>query len=547
MEKIDGLRLKEALISGANHLINHKEEVNALNVFPVPDGDTGTNMSLTIRSAVKQMEQEKNITVGAIAKAAARGSLMGARGNSGVILSQLLRGFSDGIGDREELTLPMLALAMKKASETTYNAVMKPTEGTILTVGRETADYGLRIYRKKNSVRDFFEDVLREAKRSLENTPNLLPVLKEAKVVDAGGMGLVFLLEGALYSIMGRPVQAEEALPDKKPVTQKRETISTDNIKFGYCTEFMIHSEEEDLEPLKAKLLPLGDSQLVVGGGGIIKVHLHTNHPGKALEFALEMGALQDIKIDNMRFQHEEVLLKDELLAMRKEEQEKKEPVERKEYAFLAVSMGRGMDEVLKSLNVDYVVPGGQTMNPSTEDILKGINEIPSNRIFVLPNNGNIILAAQQAKELSDKEVYVVPTKDVPQGVAALLAFMETATPDENLKRMEEAIGEVVTGQVTYAVRATEMNGKTISVDDIIGLSGKEILSCGDDVNEVTYELVEKLFHDEVSIITLYYGEDQPREKAEELKGRLEERFEDSDVEIIYGGQPLYYYILSLE
>lgn len=544
MNKLDGHMLKKALISGANHLINNKEEVNDLNVFPVPDGDTGTNMSMTIQSAVRQMEEEKKTGAGAVAMAASRGSLMGARGNSGVILSQLLRGFSDGIGNREEITVPVAALAFKKASETTYNAVMKPTEGTVLTVAREAADFGLRAQKKYKEPVPFFEAVLEEAKKSLNRTPELLPVLKEAGVVDAGGRGLVLILEGALEALRGNDILCAEAKEAVKPVARKREAISTDEIIYGYCTEFMINTENEDLESLKKKLLPLGDSQLVVGGSGVIKVHLHTNHPGKALEYALELGELQDIKIDNMRYQHEEVLLKDELSAMRQEEEEEEE---KREFSFVAVSMGNGMNDLFKSLLVDYVVEGGQTMNPSTEDIYEGIKKVKGDKVFILPNNGNIILAAEQARDLSDKEVYVIPTKNVPQGVAALLAFNELNSAEENAENMTSAFEDVITGQVTYAVRDTSLNGKKIHKDDIIGLSGKEILSCGSSVNDVCFELARELYHDEVSVITLYYGEDTEEEDALALQERLEAEYEDADVEVIYGGQPLYYYIISLE
>ncbi|MDO5714252.1 MAG: DAK2 domain-containing protein [Tissierellia bacterium] len=541
--KLNGLALKKALISGANHLLNNKEEVNDLNVFPVPDGDTGTNMSMTIQSAIRQVEEEKDITAGSIAKAASRGSLMGARGNSGVILSQLLRGFSDGIGDRDEITVPIAALAFKKASETTYNAVMKPTEGTILTVAREAADFGLRAQKKYKDVVSFFEHVLEEANRSLENTPNLLPVLAEAGVVDAGGKGLVLLLEGALESLRGNDILCLQDGQEPVKVIKKRETISTDEIIFGYCTEFMIQSDG-DIDSLKKKLLPLGDSQLVVGGSGVIKVHLHTNHPGKALEYALELGELKDIKIDNMRFQHEEILLKDELLNLKKKNES--EELER-ENSFVAVSMGKGIEDLFKSLFVDHVVEGGQTMNPSTQDIYEGIEMVKGNRVFILPNNGNIILAAEQACELSDKEVYVIPTKNIPQGVAALLAFNELNSPEENVKNMTAAIQDVVTGQVTYAVRDTEMNGQKICKDDCIGLSGKKILATGNSYNQVCIDLIEDLYHDEVSIITLYYGEQTKIEEVNALQEALEEKYDDLDIEIIYGGDPLYYYIVSLE
>lgn len=547
---LDGTLLKKALIGGVNYLIQNKDEVNALNVFPVPDGDTGTNMSLTAKSSMKLInEVENEQSLQAIAKAAARGSLMGARGNSGVILSQLLRGFSEGLSGLEEADIAQLAQAFKKASETTYNAVMKPTEGTILTVGRETADFAIRNFKKYADILEFFEVIIDEANKSLARTPEKLKVLKEAGVVDAGGKGLVLILEGAYKALSGEEIieAQEDELLKKKAQKEIDFGKGDESIKFGYCTEFIIHTDYEDIEAFKEKLSPLGDCLLVVGGEGtgLIKVHVHTNHPGKALEYALELGALQDIKIDNMRFQHKEVLFKASEVEAAKEET--KEVKLDKDYSFIVVSMGEGMSEVFNSLGVDYIVEGGQTMNPSTEDLLKGVDKVSGKTVFIVPNNGNIILAAEQAEKLSERNIIVIPTKSVPEGVAAILAFNEEATPEDNKKHMISASQDVISAQVTYAVRDTEMNGKKITKGDIIGLSGKEIVSCSKNLEEATIELIDSLMNEDVSMVTLYVGKDTVKEDSEKLLEKLEEKYGDLDIDLVYGGQPIYYYVISLE
>lgn len=547
---IDGKLLREIFVGAVNHLISKKEEINALNVFPVPDGDTGTNMSLTGKSALKQIEGLKgNLTTGDVAKAAARGALMGARGNSGVILSQFLRGFSESLEGSESTNISQMAQAFKKASETTYKAVMKPVEGTILTVGRETADYALKIYKKFNIFEDFLLETIKYANISLDKTPEKLPTLKEAGVVDAGGKGLVTLLEGALLVLKGEEILNlldDDVLKQKK---QKDINFGEADLSFeyGYCTEFVIQTDSEEVEEFRSKLAPLGDCLLVVGGGGsgIIKVHVHTNHPGKVLEYACELGLLQDIKIDNMRFQHREILFKEEEVQRAKEkEEEKRAP---KENGFVVVSMGEGISELFKSLGCDYVVNGGQTMNPSTEDLLKGANEVNANNIFILPNNSNIILAAETARELSEKNIFVIPSKSVPGGVAAMLAFNDSKDGRENEREMTEALKTVVDAQVTYAVRDTVIGEKEVKKGDFIGLSHKNLLAAGTDLEGVVFELIENLMDDEKTLLTLYYGEDVKKEDAENISSQLEEKYPDMDIELIKGDQPIYYYLISLD
>ncbi|WP_072469175.1 DAK2 domain-containing protein [Urinicoccus massiliensis] len=547
--RIEKNKFIEVLQSSVNNLLNHKEEVNALNVFPVPDGDTGTNMSLTIKSALEEVKRSEETDLGKLAKAAARGSLMGARGNSGVILSQYFRGLAEGLANLKDFTPAEVAHVLTQASKTTYNAVMKPTEGTILTVGRETAEFANRFSKKEPvDILLFLAEVLEAGKKSLANTPNLLPVLKEAKVVDAGGQGLIHILEGAYLALKGQGVQSltgEETkdLPSQKAAS--REKISTDDIQFGYCTEFMIQTDSNDIDGFRNKLKPLGDCLLVVGGEGLIKTHIHTNHPGKALEYAVELGQLKDIKIDNMRFQHEEVLLKDELEEMRRQEAES--PQEDKDYGFVAVSMGEGLSEIFKEIQVDQVIFGGQTMNPSTQDFVKAIQAIPARTIYLLPNNSNIIMAAQQAAEISEKDVRVIPSKTVPQGIAAMLAFNEESDPHEVEEAMTQAIQEIRSGSVTYAVRDTTIKNQEIKKGNFIGLHEKEITSFGDDLEETTIQLIRDMTFDDAYMVTIYYGQDVDAQAAEDLKVKLEEEFEDLDVDIIPGGQPLYYYLISIE
>ena len=547
---IDGYRLKVILESAAIKLEANKDEVNSLNVFPVPDGDTGTNMLLTMKSALKQGLEVEDNSAYKVAQAASQGSLMGARGNSGVILSQLFRGFASGLEEKLEIDIPTFAQGLKKAADTAYKAVMKPTEGTILTVARECGEKAMSICNHSDDMVSFLEEILEHGNEVLSRTPEMLPVLKQAGVVDAGGKGLLYLIEGALEAISDekRSLVAPERsqVMEVETKAKKREHIDTDDIEFGYCTEFMINTTYGDVEEFREQISANGDSLLVVGGEGLIKVHIHTNNPGDVLEKALKLGELSDIKIDNMRYQHEEVLLKDELSRMNEVEQTEHHN-EVKRYSVIAISMGEGIDELFKDMNVDIIVSGGQTMNPSTEDILSAVNSTKGEHVIILPNNSNIILAAEQTKHLSDRSISVVPTKSIPQGIAALLVLDEDADLESNIENMTVAIDEVKTGQVTFAVRDTEFNGTAIKKDDIIGLSDKDILAAGNGINMVSLQLVEKLVDEDSSIITIMYGSDTTHEQANELAEALEDKFGDLDIEVVFGGQPLYYYLFAIE
>ncbi|WP_409227439.1 DAK2 domain-containing protein [Gudongella sp. SC589] len=547
---IDGYKLKVILESAAIKLETNKDEVNSLNVFPVPDGDTGTNMLLTMKSALKQGLDVGENNAYKVAQAASQGSLMGARGNSGVILSQLFRGFASGLDEKEEIDIPTFAQGLKKAADTAYKAVMKPTEGTILTVARECGEKAMSICKNSDDMVSFLEEVLEHGNEILRKTPEMLPVLKQAGVVDAGGKGLLYLIEGALEAISDekRSLVASEnsQVMEVEVKARKREHIDTDDIEFGYCTEFMINTSYGDVEEFREQISSNGDSLLVVGGEGLIKVHIHTNNPGDVLEKALKLGELSDIKIDNMRYQHEEVLLKDELSRIN-ETSHKAVDQEVKKYSIIAISMGEGIDELFRDMNVDTIVSGGQTMNPSTEDILSAVESTNGEHVIILPNNSNIILAAEQTKHLSDRSISVVPTKSIPQGIAALLVLDEDAEIESNIENMITAIEEVKTGQVTFAVRDTDFNGTSIKKNDIIGLSDKDILAAGSDINKVSQQLVEKLVDEDSSIITILYGSDTTQEQAKELAEMLEEKFSDLDIEVVFGGQPLYYYLFAIE
>lgn len=537
VEYIDQQLLKQMLIAGAQSLETNKKIVNALNVFPVPDGDTGTNMSLTMQSAVKDLKANKGNSLEEVASLAANGSLMGARGNSGVILSQLLRGFAKGVKGKEKLNTVDLANALKLASDTAYKAVMKPIEGTILTVARESAEKALLIAKKEKDIIPFLEKVILQAEETLQRTPEMLKVLKEAGVVDSGGKGLIYIYLGALGSLTGNVPTTEDI--EIMQQTVEHEEYLNEDLEFGYCTEFIINGPNGSVEEFQDIIKQYGDSMLVVGNENVVKVHIHTNHPGEVLEKGLKLGYLSDIKIDNMRLQHRN-----------KNFQELSEiPVKpsKKKYGFITVTMGEGLTKIFKDFDIDYVIKGGQTMNPSTEDFVKAINEIEAETIFILPNNGNVIMAASQAKEISSKDIRVIPTKTIPQGITALMAFNLDKSPEENETEMLDAIKNVKTGQVTYAVRDTSYDNVAIHIGDILGIAEGKIQAVGMEILDVSKELLEKMVTDEDEIITIFYGEEVKEEDANMLLEDLESMYPECDIELYYGGQPLYYYIFSVE
>ena len=556
---IDALALKKAFIAGANNLDNKKDYINELNVFPVPDGDTGTNMTMTIMSAKREVESCKE-TMSDIAKAMSTGSLRGARGNSGVILSQLLRGFSKKIGDKTEIGVIEIADAFQKAVETAYKAVMKPKEGTILTVARGIATKARECAGTDITLEEFCETIIKHGDEVLASTPELLPVLKEAGVVDSGGQGLMEVLKGAVDCILGRVVIA-----DTKPSgagvsgvdnSKYSEDLSAD-IKFGYCTEFIINLEKtygiKEEEDLKQFLESIGDSIVCVSDDEIVKIHVHTNHPGQAFEKGLTLGYLSNMKVDNMRLEHHEKVIKQaereeaaRQEAARQAEKEKQQP--KKQYGFIAVSMGDGLKEFFTELGVDYVIEGGLTMNPSTEDMLNAIEKVHAENIFIFPNNKNVVLAANQAAGLcEDKNIIVLATANAPQGISAMIAFDSTMTLEDNKNNMLEAVSNVKSGQVTYAVRDTSIDGKAIHEGDIMGIGDKGLVSVGNDISDVTFDLIKDAVDEDSELISIYYGADVKKEDAEAFAARVEESFPDCDVQNYYGGQPIYYYIVSVE
>ena len=540
IQYIEGKMLRDMFVSGANNLQNHKELVDKLNVFPVPDGDTGTNMSLTISYAMKELAKVENDSITEIGKSLSKGSLMGARGNSGVILSQIIRGFSKSIEGNEQISPEDLAKAFKNGSDTAYKAVIKPIEGTILTVVRESGEYAIKAAKKEKDLLKFLEMVIDEANKSLERTPELLKNLKEVGGVDSGGKGLVLIYEGMYEALKGNPIKAKD-LNDSNvsEVKQAGTSINTEDIKFCYCTEFILESNSISDTEIRDIMLKYGDSLAVVGDEGIIKVHVHTNDPGLVLQDALKHGQLVTIKIENMKLQHENILVGDT--------DEIAQSVEEKEYGFIATSMGEGLAKIFKDFGVDYIIEGGQTMNPSTEDFMKAIDSINAKNIFIFPNNSNIIMAANQAKELSDKNIIVIPTKNTPQGFTALVNFNADASVEENEQALMESLTMVKSGQVTFAVRDTVMNDVEVKEGNIIGIAESKLMDAGDSVDEITTSLVEKLVDEDSAIITLFYGEDVTEEDANNLRDELEEKFEDLDIELYYGGQPLYYYLISVE
>ena len=537
---IDGKKFRDMFVSGANNLQNNKDLVDKLNVFPVPDGDTGTNMSLTISYAIKELAKVQNDNVTDIGKALSKGSLMGARGNSGVILSQIIRGIAKSVEGKENLNVVDLANAFKNGSDTAYKAVIKPIEGTILTVVRESGEYAENIAQEDMDMIEFLELVVEKANESLNKTPELLKALKEAGVVDSGGKGLVLIYEGMLSSLKGNNIELVEGGISSDTNVSVEQNISTEDIKYQYCTEFILETNKVDDLTVRERFMKYGDSLAVVGDEGVIKVHVHTNDPGLAIQEALSYGQLLTIKVENMKLQHENKVLKE---AAQTEEVH----VEEKEYGFIATSMGDGLAQIFRDFGVDHIIEVGQTMNPSTEDFMKAIEKLNAKNIIILPNNSNIIMAANQAKELSDKNIVVIPTKNVPQAFAALVTFDGDADIAENEANMMEALSTVKSGQVTYAVRDTVINDVEVKEGNIIGIAEGKLLSAGDKVDEITTDLIEKLVDEDSAIITLFYVEDTSKEDAQALRDALEENFEDVDVELHYGGQPLYYYLISVE
>ena len=562
---IDAPMLAKMFLAGAKNLEAKKEWINELNVFPVPDGDTGTNMTMTIMSAAAEVSSlGADLTMASLAKAVSSGSLRGARGNSGVILSQLFRGFTKGIGKYDTLDVVILSDALQKAVETAYKAVMKPKEGTILTVAKGAADKALELIGETDELDVFIDEVIKHADYVLSQTPEMLPVLKQAGVVDSGGQGLITILKGAYDALMGKEIDyAIESVGSGSGVVKISQQTEQD-IKFGYCTEFIIVlnqplEEKQELD-FKAFLESIGDSIVVVADDEVTKVHVHTNDPGLAIQRALTYGSLSKIKIDNMREEHQEKLIKvaEKAAAKQKEEDAKrrmerdamvqKAQVPKKEMGFVSVSIGEGINEIFKGLGVDYIIAGGQTMNPSTEDMLNAIEEVNAENIFILPNNKNIILAANQAASLmEEKNIFVIPSKTVPQGITALINYMPDSTPQENASRMTEELANVKSGQVTYAVRDTLIDDKSIKQGDYMGIGDSAILSVGTEMETVTKEMVAQMVDEESAIISIYYGEEVAAEAAQKLGEQLQEQYSDCEVEVHCGGQPIYYYVISVE
>lgn len=539
-------------LAGAKNLEAKKEWINELNVFPVPDGDTGTNMTLTIMAAAKEVGGMEEYSMEKLAKCISSGSLRGARGNSGVILSQLFRGLTKVIREEKEIDVPVMAAALQKAVETAYKAVMKPKEGTILTVAKGGAKKAVKLADETDDLVYFMQQVVAEMEIVLSRTPEMLPVLKEAGVVDSGGQGLVEVFHGMMDALEGKEIDysIEGAASEAKPVKISAQTEA--EIKFGYCTEFIIMLEKEytmdtELE-FKAFLESIGDSIVVVSDDDIVKVHVHTNDPGLAIQRALTYGSLTRMKIDNMREEHEEKLIKDASKIAAEEAKKAKASEPRKEMGFISVSIGKGVGEIFKGLGVDYLIEGGQTMNPSTEDMLNAIEKVNADHIFILPNNKNIILAANQAKALTeDKEIHVIPTKTVPQGITAMINYLPDLSAEENAEAMEESITTVKTGQVTYAVRDTKIDDKEIHEGNIMGIGDSGILAVGEDLEATTLEMFRELVDETSEIISIYYGEEVEEEKAQELGDKVSAMFPNCDVEVHFGGQPIYYYVVSVE
>ena len=567
LQQIDAKMLSKMFLAGAKNLESKKEWINELNVFPVPDGDTGTNMTMTIMSAAKEVAAlGEGIDMQSLCKAVSGGSLRGARGNSGVILSQLLRGFTKRIKEEEYLTIPVLTEAFEKAVETAYKAVMKPKEGTILTVAKGGAEHASKIVKNCDDIVEFARQVIEQMREVLSRTPDMLPVLKEAGVVDSGGEGLVTILEGVYDALTGKEVhyEAESGAPVGSNATNsaKVEGISTGDIKFGYCTEFIILLEKEftsrDEKSLKGYLESIGDSIVCVADEELVKIHVHTNDPGLAIQKGLSYGELSRMKIDNMREEHNERLIQSGSASGTSPEaspgvtqasgEKKEEETPWKKVGFISVSVGEGLGNIFRELGADYVIEGGQTMNPSTEDILDAVSHVRAETIYIFPNNSNIVLAANQARDLTeDKHIVVIPTKNIPQGITAMINYIDGNSEEENEAAMTEAVQQIKSGQVTYAVRDTSIDGKEIKQGDIMGLSDKTIEVVGSDVKETTLRLIDALKDEETELITLYYGAESSEEEAQEIAAAVCGKYEEIEVETEYGGQPIYYYFISVE
>ncbi len=567
LKSVDAALLQKAVLAAAKGLEAKKEWINELNVFPVPDGDTGTNMTMTIMAAAREVAAIENPTMETIAKALSSGSLRGARGNSGVILSQLFRGFTKEIKESNEITVTSLANAFTRATETAYKAVMKPKEGTILTVAKGMAEKAVDLATQTDDVIDFLTQVIEEGDYVLSQTPEMLPVLKQAGVVDSGGQGLMQVMKGGLDGLLGRGIPFDAVAPAagntesaKPKVAAGSDDLSTSDIKYGYCTEFIVNVEKaydmDEEQKFKGYLESIGDCVVVVSDDDIIKVHVHTNHPGLAFEKGLTYGSLSRMKIDNMREEHHERLIQNasnvaqtpETPAEAKKEEAPASNEPRKPYGFIAVSIGEGLGEIFKGIGADYLIEGGQTMNPSTEDMLNAIEKVNADVIYILPNNKNIILAAEQAKSLvEDKKIFVVPSKTVPQGIAALINFLPDLSPEENLENMTSEMGRIHTGQITYAVRNTNIDGMEIHEGDIMGIGDSGMLAVGQNVNETVLDTLKHMVDDESELISVYSGEDVTEEDAAALVEKVKAAFPSCEVELNDGGQPIYYYLLSVE
>ncbi len=557
MTIIDAKTLKKAFLAGAQNLEAKKEWINELNVFPVPDGDTGTNMTMTIMSAAREVAALEDPTMETLAKAISSGSLRGARGNSGVILSQLFRGFTKEIRQTESITTTVLANAFVRATETAYKAVMKPKEGTILTVAKGMSDKAVELVTETEDIISFAEQVIAHGDYVLSQTPEMLPILKQAGVVDSGGQGLMQVVKGALDGLLGKEIDLTAVEGNRPAIQVESSDIETSEIKFGYCTEFIINVEKpydmDEEHRFKGYLSSIGDCVVVVSDDDVIKVHVHTNDPGLAIQKALTYGSLSRIKIDNMREEHQEKLIKEAekiAKAQKAEEEAQKAKAEepRKPYGFIAVSIGEGFGEIFKGIGVDYLIEGGQTMNPSTEDMLTAIDHVNADTIYILPNNSNIILAAEQATHLVEgKNIIVVPSKTVPQGITAIINFVPDMTPEENKANMIEEMSRVKTGQITYAVRNTVIDDKEISEGDIMGIADKGIVAVGKEVEDTALETIKTMLDGESELVTVYYGADVTEEQAEGFLEKVQEICGDCDVELQFGGQPIYYYLISVE